>query len=152
MTISAKQIQIIHVAKAKLGLDDESYRTILGQVAGVTSSRDLKRAGFRAVMEYFAKLGFAPSGEPGHGFGERAAMASPKQVELIRALWREFKGEAADDFSLGRWLERSFHRSSVRFLGYDQAHKAIGALKKMKARRSTFKATDPARAEAGPPT
>ena len=138
MSLNRNQISLIHVAKAKLALDDESYRSILQQYAGVTSSRDMDDSGFKAVMTRFELLGFT------HGtvknFGVRPGMASPSQVQMIRNLWREYKGHEADDLSLGRWLERNWHVSSIRFLGYGEAQKAIGALKTMKARRFDKKA------------
>jgi len=38
---SAKQIQLIHIAKAKLGMDDEAYRALLHDRCRVASSKDL---------------------------------------------------------------------------------------------------------------
>lgn len=149
MTISAKQIQIIHVAKASLGLEEDDYRAILRQVAGVTSSRDLDVAGFRALMNRFERMGFTSTMPRPSGFGVRPGMASPRQVELIRDLWREYKGEDASDATLGRWLERTFHLSSIRFLGYDDARKVIGALKMMKARNFDRKPKDGGKAVLG---
>ena len=35
----------IHIAKAQLGMDDVTYRTMLQQVAGVTSSKQLDERG-----------------------------------------------------------------------------------------------------------
>lgn len=149
MTISTKQIQIIHVAKTSLRLEEDDYRAILRQVAGVASSRDLDATGFRAVMNRFERLGFASATPHASGFGVRPGMASPRQVELIRDLWSEYKGEDASDTTLGRWLERTFHVSSVRFLGYDDARKVIGALKMMKARNFDRKPEDGGKAVAG---
>jgi hypothetical protein len=48
--ISKAQKAILHVAKAKLAVPDDQYRTILVQVAGVTSSTELDQAGFEGVM------------------------------------------------------------------------------------------------------
>ncbi len=79
-------------------------------------------------------------------------MASPRQVELIRDLWSEYKGEDASDLNLGHWLERTFHRSSIRFLGYDEAQKVIGALKMMKARNFDRKPQDGGKRNSGTPS
>lgn len=149
MTISAKQIQVIHVAKSKLGLSDDDYRDILRQEAGVASCRDLDATGFEAVMRRFKRLGFSTGKAPQSSFGDRPGMASPQQVDLIRSLWREYKGDDASDQTLGRWLERTFHVSAVRFLGYDAARKVIGALKIMKARNFDRKPEDGGKIVAG---
>lgn len=133
MTVSRSQLSLIHVAKAKLALADDDYRTILRRFGRVESSADLDRSGFYRVMDAFARLGFRSEASK-RNFGTRPGMASPSQVDLIRALWLEFKGEDANDLTLGRWLERTFHVSSIRFLEAGQAQKAIGALKAMKAR------------------
>ncbi|WP_051013724.1 regulatory protein GemA [Pararhodospirillum photometricum] len=135
MPLSENQNKIIHLAKNKLGLEDEDYRAILKRVAGVDSSRDLDANGFQALMRAFEGLGFVSTAAK-RNYGVRPGMASPRQVDLMRALWGEFKGEEANDFTLGRWLEHTFHISSIRFLGYDDARKVIGALKSMKARRT----------------
>ena len=67
------------------------------------------------------------------GFGRRPGMATPEQVELIRALWREWSG-GDDEAALNTWMEH-FHRvSSLRFLTAGTAGKAITALKAMKRR------------------
>ena len=51
MSLSNKQKAILHVAKAKLNLTDEEYRTALVQIAGVESSKQLDQGGFDAMME-----------------------------------------------------------------------------------------------------
>jgi integrase len=66
-------------------------------------------------------------------------MASPRQVELIRDLWSEDKGEDASDTTLGRWLERTFHITSVRFLGYDDARNPAVDVKPIKRKVEGWK-------------
>lgn len=51
-------IKLIHIAKAQLGLDEEAYRELLQDVAGVGSSKDLDLQGFRKVMAELERLGF----------------------------------------------------------------------------------------------
>jgi len=36
MTLSHKKISLLHVAKARLGIDDEAWRDMLTQAAGVS--------------------------------------------------------------------------------------------------------------------
>ena len=141
MTLARKRLSLIHLAKARLGLDDEAYRAILMRCGGVASSRDLDPAGFDFVMEAFHRLGFE-SDFSRRNFGYRAGMASAAQVSLIRALWSEFTDGAGDDSSLGKWLSRTFKVSSLRFLPADKAPKAITALLAMKAKKAAKETAD----------
>ena len=132
--ISVKQKAILHVAKAKLQMTDNQYRSCLVHLAGVESSTDLVRAGFETLMGFFEWKGFAPLAAQGPSFGDRPGMASFAQIELIRALWEEYTRGAAGEAELNKWLERSFKVSSLRFLTKAAAPKVITGLKAMKAR------------------
>ncbi len=135
MTISKRQIALLHVAKAKLGLTDAEYRAALVQIAGVESSTELDRGGFEALMGFLEYLGFEPLVRRGADFGARPGMASFARLELIRELWREYtRGAYGGEDELNKWLLRSFKVSSLRFLRMEAARKAITALKAMKAR------------------
>lgn len=137
------KVGLIHVAKAKLCLTDDDYRAILRRVVGVESSKDLDDIGFTLVMEHFAGLGFK-SDFQGRSFGERTGMASTRQVEMIRNLWREYTDGAGTDATLGKWLDGTFKVSALRFVTSDQARKAITALKKMKERKPRVAPAAPA--------
>ncbi len=135
MTLSKPQTTILHVAKGKLGLDDETYRQVLVRVAGVTSSKDMDNAGFLAVMGFFEYAGFRPTGKGAPRYGNRPGMATFAQIELIRELWREIHREReCDDVALIGWLHKYHKVDSLRFLTLDAARKAIVALKSWKAR------------------
>lgn len=62
--ISNEQKKLLHVAVRELGMDDDLYREILRQEAGVASSKNLSPAGFEKVMKRFKQLGFKKSGRP----------------------------------------------------------------------------------------
>lgn len=135
MTLTNPQKAILHVAKSKLRLSDEFYRSALAQIAGVTSSTEMDREGFEAMMGYFDYCGFKPTEAKGPNFGVRHGMASWAQIELIRALWRELTHRAYHgEDELNKWLLRTFKLSSLRFLKSETAPKVITALKAMKAR------------------
>lgn len=135
MTISKPQTTILHVAKSKLGLDDETYRQVLVRVAGVTSSKDLDNAGFQAVMGFFDYAGFRPTGKGAPRYGNRPGMASFAQLELIRELWRELhRDKAVNEEALAGWLLKYHKVHSMRFLTLDAARKVITALKAWKSR------------------
>lgn len=135
MTISRAQCALLHTAKAKLGLEDDTYRSILVRCAGVTSSKELDREGFESVMAYMRFVGFDPVTPHGKSYGKRAGFASPAQVELIRELWREYTGAASfDEATLNKWLLSKWKVATLRFLTAEAAPKVITALKAMKAR------------------
>lgn len=137
MTISKPQKTILHVAKTKLGLDDDLYRQALVRIAGVTSSTELDQTGFEAVMGFFEYCGFRPLGKGAPKYGNRPGMATFAQIELIRELWRELHyADQCDDDALIGWLRKYQKVDSLRFLTQDGARKTITAFKAWKARPS----------------
>lgn len=133
MPLSRKQLALLHVAKAKLGLGEDAWRSRLVQLAGVESAAGLDRDGFDAIMGYLEYLGFQPVVLRGPSYGARPGFASPVQVLLIRDLWAELTHGAAED-ALNTWLLRCWKVESLRFLTSGDARKAITALKAMKKR------------------
>jgi len=141
MTIINGQKALLHVVKAKLGWTEEVYRQVLVRIAGVTSSTDLDRAGFDAIMGFADYCGFRPLAKGAPRYGDRPGMASYAQLDLIRELWREVHGQTkCDDAALAGWLAKYMKVSSLRFLTLDGARKAITALKAWKARPARTKA------------
>lgn len=132
MTINNRQKAILHIAKGKLNLSDNAYRSALVHIAGVTSSTELDKAGFEALMGFFEWMGFTPLTSKGKDYGTRPGMASFAQLELIRDLWTEWSGSKVDD-GLNTWLRNTFKLDSLRFVKAAQAGKIITALKAMKA-------------------
>ncbi len=129
MSISKGKTSVIHVAKAQLHMADEAYRALLARAGGVSSSAQLDEAGFVAVMAEFERLGFRNVKRHAQ-VSRRAGMATPEQIGKIRALWKSYSGND-DDLRLGRWLEKHFHVSHLRFLEGWRAGKAIAILLKM---------------------
>ncbi|WP_370832365.1 phage protein GemA/Gp16 family protein [Phascolarctobacterium faecium] len=58
--ITTRQLAMLHVAKNKLGLTDEDYRSVLLLYGGVESSKQLDQEGMRRVLDRFQQLGFEP--------------------------------------------------------------------------------------------
>lgn len=53
-----KLIQLIHIAKSQLGLDDSTYRANLIQVTGKSSTKTMTLAELRTVFEDLKTKGF----------------------------------------------------------------------------------------------
>ncbi|KPQ07732.1 MAG: Protein of unknown function (DUF1018) [Rhodobacteraceae bacterium HLUCCA12] len=134
MSLTKPQYAVMAIARKKLGMSDDEYRSALTLIADVTSTTELDQEGFEAMMGYFEWRGFVPEKAKGPNYGKRPGMASFAQLELIRTLWSEYTDRKGDEASLTKWLERTFKITSPRFLTMTDARKAITALKAMKSR------------------
>jgi phage gp16-like protein len=137
--ITYQQRKLIHLAKRRIDLPDADYRAVLQRVSGVTSSSDLDDASFSAVMDELGRLGFQTV-QQAPQYGERIGMATPRQLDKIRSLWRQWGG-TEDESGLTTHLERKFKISSLRFLDLETASKVIFALENMVAQRKTKRRT-----------
>lgn len=77
-----RELAQIHIAKAKLGMDDETYRAMLWTIARVRSAGDLDWAGRKRVLDHLKSRGFTIQSK------RRPTPAKDKQhlVAKIRAL------------------------------------------------------------------
>ena len=57
-SIRNRELAHIHIAKTKLGMDDETYRNVLWTVARVKSSKDLDWSGRKRVLDHMKACGF----------------------------------------------------------------------------------------------
>lgn len=133
MTIDKSKIALVHVAKSRLKLTNEDYRSIL-EGLGVESSKDLTMDGFKRLMFTFKKMGFESSAyqgrkhykkQPGQVWG-----CSPSQRALIEHLWYE-KARNKNNDSLEKFIFRIVHKSSA-FLTHQDVEKVVNAIKNMK--------------------
>lgn len=85
--ITKAQLAMLHVAKAQLGLDDDTYRDVLKARGGVQSARDLDEAGFERTLAHFVACGFVASGRRFQRAPATGTHPTPKQLGLIRAQW-----------------------------------------------------------------
>lgn len=99
----SNELAKIHIAKAQLGLDEETYRHMLWSVARVRSAKDLDAGGREAVLAHLRGCGWkdtAPAGSTPYRKGTPAA--------LIRWLWTQIHRaggvEDASDRALRRYI------------------------------------------------
>jgi phage gp16-like protein len=82
-----RDIQLIHVARQKLAMDEDTYRAMLWSVARVKSSTELDFAGRKKVLDHLKASGFKVVAKRS-GSTPRPAPSADKsaQVAKIRAL------------------------------------------------------------------
>lgn len=85
--LERREIQLIHVARQQVGMDEDSYRALLHDRFGVASSKDLDRYQREELLAHFKKLGFKVVSRRA-GTSARPAPAKDKvaQIGKIRAL------------------------------------------------------------------
>jgi phage gp16-like protein len=78
-----RDITLIHVAKQKLGMDDETYRAMLWTVARVKSSAELDFAGRRKVLDHLKGCGFKVQAARPAPAKDKAALVAKIRALLI---------------------------------------------------------------------
>ncbi|MDO9625162.1 MAG: regulatory protein GemA [Pseudomonas sp.] len=116
----------IHVAKAQLGLDDETYRALLARIAGVRSAKDLNTRQIGAVLAEFERLGFKPL--PTKKAGRKAPKAAPDKAAMIVKI-EAYLAEAKRPWAYADAMAlRMFKVERVEWCDGDQLRRLIAAL------------------------
>ena len=136
--IRPEQIRYIHVLKNILGIDDETYREMLGSFA-VCTSKALTEAEadiFIDSMRIKAKcIKNNCYNKYDDLIGRDLEMATPPQLRKIEVLWKEIchnKEPKSRKVSLRVFIEKKFHISDIRFITKKRAEKIIGIMEKIK--------------------
>ena len=93
--LTRRQLALLHVARERLGLDEDAYRDLLELEAGVRSARELDAEGFRAVLRRLERLGFHPRPRE-DALPARPGMATPAQLSYLTGLWHRYTGRSDD--------------------------------------------------------
>lgn len=125
--------KLLYVAKRRLNLSDEDFRALLLAYGGTESTGSLDERGFDAVMDRFRALGFVSDARRAT-LGNRPGMASPAQVQKIKALWGEVM-ENPTDRALDHFISNHFKVSALRFVDAKCASTIISVLVRMRDRR-----------------
>lgn len=120
--IGSKETALIHVAKNKLGMEDDSYRELL-ETFGVKSSKDLSGSQFSEIMECFNRAGFVSSRSLPPG--EKQPVSKALLLDKIGAQLASMKlpWSYADAIAL-----RMFKRRWVRWCTAREMEKIVAAL------------------------
>ena len=126
----ANLIKLIHVAKTKLGLEDDVYRDILESTTGKTSSKLLTPAQLEAVLDRLKQLGFEVESKNKTGVKN---LASDAQSKLIRHLWLQLheagQVKNGSEQALAKFIENRVKVSALQFLSSDSADMVINHLR-----------------------
>jgi phage gp16-like protein len=131
--IEKRHIALVHVAKTKLGLSEESYRDMLASV-GVASSKDLNTLQFEEIMSRFEAAGFVSKNQDRRKSFQQNRQAQEKRAGAPRtALLMGKVGAILADTGLP-WTyadgvaKKMFGLDSVRFCNETQLWKVVAAL------------------------
>ena len=124
----------IHIAKKQLNLDEDTYRAMLQEVAGVDSAADLDQRGLGKVLDRLADRGakFTSRGRT----SEKSTPHQPKR----RLLWKIYQllGDRPVKYAVGI-LKHMGGPDALEWATPIQLHKVVAALeydRKRKARRA----------------
>lgn len=125
----------VHLASKQLGLDEDTYRSVLFQVTGQMSAADCSEAELTELVEHFKARGF--KARPAKKPGQRTA-ADHLPARKARALWISLYHLGAIDNSSEQALEafarRQLKVDALQWADQAQCYKLIEALKAMAER------------------
>lgn len=127
-------IQLIHVAKSQLKIDDDTYRNILKQFTQKDSTKQLTVGQLNRVISHFQSLGFKIQPKP----RQQPVVARDPQSRKIRALWLQLHTDGhvndASETALAAYVKRITAIEALSWLNDQQANKVIETLKSWQKR------------------
>jgi len=155
--MTPQQIKLIHIFKSQAGLNDQQYRMVLGNIASVSSCKDLSNDQYEDCMAFLEEQIESAGGHPGgywrDKLAQRGNVAGARMVWKIRQLHSDynFAAEAADiapddRYQLSGLVERAANGRTRRpeQLTPKEAWNLIEGLKKM-VTRTAHDASHPVR-------
>ena len=137
--INPAQIKKIKVLQRLAGLEDDDYRLLLWNLAGVKSCKDLKGPQVDLVIGHLERSAGQEQGPGvrGQGSGNLPRKATWRQLKEIRRLWElvSVLPEADREQGLRRFLANRFGVAAPEWLLLGQASRVIEGLKAMETRR-----------------
>lgn len=120
------ELAAIHVAKKQLGLDDETYRTMLWTLERVRSAGDLDQPGRQRVLDHLRKRGFArvPPAAPATPAGNKPVVAADRQA-LVDEIERRL---GSRPWNYARAMANRMFKLQLEWCGPDQLRRLVAAL------------------------
>ncbi|KNE84419.1 gp16 family protein [Aggregatibacter aphrophilus] len=144
-----KLIQLIHIAKSKLNMDELSYRVLLDNLTGKTSTTKMTIEELLKVYESMKDKGFKPQVRKGRTPVTEHAIVKSRITHKIRAIWIQMHKAGIVKDGSERALNRFMHNTlfkaknnqpnqliklNVQSLDDDEATKLLEILKKWQRR------------------
>lgn len=132
MMTKQRLIQLIHIARGDLQMDEDTYRQMLQGLTGTASTKGMDLPQLTKVLDSMKKKGFRvkPAGNAKTGI----ALDDHPQSRKIRALWLDMAAAGvirdSSELSLARWVKRETGVDGLRWLNSEQASSVIEKLKK----------------------
>ncbi|ENX20171.1 hypothetical protein F892_03094 [Acinetobacter vivianii] len=125
------RIAAIHMGKNKLGLDEETYRDLLEQVAGKRSAKDMTDDELVKVLKHMETLGFS---KPEFGQKPKAALTKQQLIDKIEALL----ADSGKHWNYAHGCARNmFKKDQVQFCTEYELWKIVAALEINKKRSAS---------------
>jgi len=124
-------IQLIHIGKAKTGMDEGAYRAFLTGVCGRDSAAKMTLRQLEQALKAMRKNGFAQT--PGRVKPGEQGRATLDQLEYIKGMWQKCARNKSDE-ALAAFVKRIARVDALRFLNAGLAQKVILALRDMTAK------------------
>jgi len=141
--VTKRQIKKIHTLKSRLNMSDEEYRLRLSDYWVNTSknlsyeeAEDLIQRLEREAIQKGVWSRYSLRGKMKYeDLGERTGMATPRQLRMIEAMWRDVSythDPHRRERALRRFLFRITGVHDLRFLRSRDVRKVVNAMKHMK--------------------
>lgn len=126
-------VQLIHIAKSQLGLDDATYRAMLTGLELPNSTTKMSVPELTKVLEHLKRSGFQVRSK-----AKERPLAADDQSKMIRGLWLELHSlgyvQNADESALAAWVKRETSVDALQWLDSKQAQATIEKLKRWRWR------------------
>ena len=124
-----KLIQLIHIGRAQVGLEEEDYRAMLEGLSGERSSAHMSIPQLEEALKALRSMGFRvrkrlPVRPQDKGY------ATDKQLAYIKGMW-ELCARVKTEKALAAFVKRITGAEALRFLTACTARSVILALRKM---------------------
>jgi hypothetical protein len=126
-----KFIQLIHVGKGKMGMDEVAYRAFLAGVCGRDSAAKMTIRQLEQALKAMRNNGFEQP--PNRVKPFEKGRATLDQLEYIKGMWAVCARNKSDE-ALAVFVKRISGIDALRFLNVELAQKVILALRDMMAK------------------
>lgn len=138
MMTKQRFIQLIHIARSDLQMDEDTYRQMLHGLTGKASTKGMDTTQLNRVLDWLKRCGFRVRSSGGKGARTTRKLADYPQAKKLRALWLDMHARGivrdSSEAALSRWLKRETGVDRIEWLTGTQASRAIEKLKKWQAR------------------